>query len=448
MNATTMSDALPTALRPTRLGQCALILIALTAGLNVALINPVRNYLLDFRVYYAAGRAVALGVNPYDQQAIYDAVPLPGNQPIMPYLYAPPTLAMFRAFAELPYPIVQLPWCLLQFGCAVAAFVILLRTLHCPLGSLVSVVLAWVVVQSGSFTQHFKWGQIDWLVVLLITLAWRGLVHRKQTKAGVWLALAGVTKVVPFGLLLPLIVARRWRTTFITIATGAIVIAAGWLWIGFENSKGWLAHLATQSSGMQTLTTAENMSLHALVYRAFVSFADTKVQTTAWVELGPTVARFVAWTLVVVVVAIATTWAHRMRRRVDDAMLLAAFVPVVPLIMKVTWLHHGVVLLIPFAVALVHVARRERPSSIDLLWLGAALAAYVNWPLQQFSVQLPSSYAHLVAPSMTYSALLLWGFMLWRVPQLAASSPAERPVAYDAVAPLSNVASAVGLSAS
>lgn len=94
-----------------------LVLIA-GAGLRFVVVNPVRNYQLDFRAYYAAGRALRVGINPYDSLAVRAHVELPGEQSIMPYLYPPPSLLIAYGFSFLPYPAAQVPWACFNTGWA------------------------------------------------------------------------------------------------------------------------------------------------------------------------------------------------------------------------------------------------------------------------------------------------------------------------------------------
>jgi glycosyltransferase involved in cell wall biosynthesis len=411
-----------------------LLLWVLVAGtaLNYAAIHPLHNYLLDFRAYYAAGRAVQLGINPYDAAAVSAQVVLPGKQAIVRYLYPPPTLGLMYLLALLPYPAAQVFWCLFQFVLLLVALGLVLRALRCPLGSPASVLIACVLLMSPAVEQLFRWGQIDMLPTALLALGFLALTRGRSSGAGLSVGLAAVTKVT--SLLYLGIFLLRWNVRALVVAAVTIVLlmVLGSAGLDGEIVARWLYALGTASQELATLISPQNMSLQAFVYRALVTGTTADEASVAWLNLGPDAARLCALLLDILLVALTGRWMWHHRRVLTDADCLAAAIPVSLLISPITWTHHGIQLLIPLALITVTTLRQPRLRACDAGWLALTLLLYTNWPLARFDLSLPSWLRHLAGPTLTYAVGLTWLFMLVRFVPLktalpAAAAQARRP---------------------
>jgi Glycosyltransferase family 87 len=410
------------ALRPSACGRVLLIVLVASVAVRVAVVAPVRNYLLDFRGYYAAGCGLERGISPYDTEALRQAVQLPGRQSIVPYMYPPPTLALAYVFSRLPYPEAQIPWIWLQFTLALGALLLLLRLERVPPSSPVGCLVALLFMGSGPFAELFRWGQFDMIVLALFaTAAWADRRGRSGT-AGVLLGLAIVAKVTPAPLLAVWLLCGRWKSIATALTTVALLFAASGALLGTEVFAHWHSNL----SGLTQDVTRNSVSLRSVLQSAFLTITDRNGSSQPWVELAPSVVNALRWALLAVMTC--ATAAHLWIRR-QQLDLLAGAAVIVPLILvgsPITWPHHGVILLAPLISLAAAAVRAERPRLLEWVLLAAAGVALTVYPVQEFQLQLPSWLGHLVTPTPFYVAMLLWIAGITR--HAAPPGPAPRPL--------------------
>lgn len=401
-----------------RAGLVLLAVLALGTGLNLAVVHPLRNYLTDFRGYYAAGMATRRGVNPYDLQAVRDHIVLPGENLIVRYIYPPPTLGLMRALSRVPYESAQVLWCLAQFGLLLGALGLMLWALNCPLGSGTSVLIGGTLLVSTAVEQLFHWGQCDALVLAFLAAVFAALTHRRSTWAGAALGLAVVAKVTPVLYLAVLVLRRQYRAAVVAVAMVTLLVGITGITMGVGIFSEWAANLTTVGTSLAGLVSPNNMSLHAYVYRALVDLPAADESARAWINLGQPTARLCALGGCTLLAGLTVWWMHRGRYVLTSAECLAAAIPVALLVSPVMWVHHGVQLLIPLALMTTTVMRRPRAKPLDIAWLVLVLVLLTNWPTHRFDLALPMWLAHLAGPTMTYAAGLLWLFMVVRFPPL------------------------------
>lgn len=390
-------------------------------GLNLAVVAPLRNYLLDFRAYYAAGRALRMDINPYDAATVARNVPLPGRQALVPYVYPPPTLGVAYVFSHWPLEIAQVAWTLLQFALATCALLLVCRIVGCPVGSPVSVLVAFAFLLSSSVSELFRWGQFDMVVVALLAAGLWALERAHPVQAGVWLGLATVAKLTPGAYLIVLLVRREFKALLVAVVVTIGLIGVAALPLPDGSLAQWRANLARLSGDL----TWNNVSLRGYLTNAFVEFAHEGGRSTPWIDLGPGVARAVAWACVGVLTIATIAWMICNRRSLTTAECIAATVPVVLLCSPITWTHHGVQTLLPLALIVSVVARVPRPSRVDLASLSLIVFLLTIWPVQRFDLKLPDWLHHLAAPTFTYGVLLTWLFMITRYAPLKRATEAE-----------------------
>ncbi len=395
-------------------GRLVLLVLALGAGVNYALVNPQHNYLLDFRAYYATGRALHIGVNPYDKEALHAAVALPGGQSVVGCGYPPPALALMYALAWLPYPAVQIPWCVLQWVLALAALALVCRAQGCPLGAPVSVLIGFALFASTSFAEVFRWGQIDLLVLALLAAAYLASARQRPTGAGIWIALAALVKFTPVLYLAILFVRREFRGLVAGVVCIIGLLAAGCAMLGTEACGTLPAMLIAYGDDLPTLLSPKNVSLRAFVYRALVAGTNRDGPSTPWLNLGPAAASAVTWALLGLMAAATLVWMLRQRHVISTADCVATGVPLALLASPVTWPHSGVQLLIPLAAVAVTALRAPRLGLVDGAWLVLIVLLCTLWPTERYGLSMPPWLTHLAWPLLTYAALLLWLFMVTR----------------------------------
>jgi len=383
------------------------------AGVRLALIHPVQDYLLDFRAYYAAATAATDGLDPYDTDSVRGHVTLPGQQRIIGYLYPPPTLWLFAAFAQLPYPAAQVPWLIIQFGLAVAAFGIILRVLRCEFGSPASVLLGFAFFGSAAVWELFRWGQFDMVVVLLLTLA-VAMLRNRPLASGVWLGLAAVAKVTPVVYLAVLAVRGKWKAAAVGVGAIAILLTAALIWPGYEATRTWLAGLQSFSADQHAAMSPNNLSLRGLIYRLFVDHPTHEGASIPWVDLGLGTAQWIVWTAAMMLCIVTGVWMWFRQRDLSTAECVCAAIPLVLLLSPQTSAHHCVQMLLPLAFIIVTAGRCRRLPAMDAVWITLIILLFVLGSGGRIESATKPWLNHLISPTTTYAVGLTWLFFVAR----------------------------------
>jgi hypothetical protein len=174
----------------------------------------------DFASYWLAGRLVAAGASPYDLAALTRLGDREGIAFLAGSGYSYP----------LPFAVAMAPLSALPFSIAAALFTAL------SIGAFGLAVAAWLgdsglgpcgrrgrllaALAAGLYPPVIgsAWvGQANLLVVALLAIGVRSWLRsargsRDEVAGGFWVGLAGIVKVAPLVLLVPPILARRWRS--------------------------------------------------------------------------------------------------------------------------------------------------------------------------------------------------------------------------------------------
>lgn len=412
--------------RRTPAGALLLALVLLGCFVRYGLVNPGQNYQLDFRAFYATGRALHMGINPYDLEAKRSTVNplLPGEQHLMGYANPPPTLALLYAVAMLPLPAAQIVWAWFQFGLVLGGMLLLFRAVGAAFGSPASLLIGIPYWLSYPLYSLFRWGQSDGIRVAFVALAVFLLTRRRCVSAGISVGLAAVAKVYPVAYLWVFLLRREWKALLAGCVTIAVTMTAGLAALSPEARDSYLSVNRDEFSKVDWVISPENMSVVGFVHRAFVDNEHGVEASRAWVNLGPRFALAASVAADLGLVAITSLWILRRRHELTAADAVAALVPVVLLAELNAWPHHCVALLVPLALIGGLVARQPRLGGGDTLWVGAIVFLYAFCPVHQFAVGLPKTLEHLLGPTTTYAMFLTWLFMLLRYPVLKRRVPA------------------------
>ncbi len=423
-------SAVRRAFTATAVGRLLLVLVLLGCWVRFGVVNPSRNYQLDFRAFYATGKALHAGINPYDLEAKKEHINphLPGRQSLMGYAYPPPTLPLMYAIALLPLPAAQIVWAWFQFGLLLAATLLLFRGLGVQFGSPVSLLIAVPFWLSSPVFNLFRWGQFDGIRAALVGLAVFLLLRRRMAAGGMAIALAALAKVYPVAYLWVFVLRREWKALFAGTAVVVVLMALGLAALTPEARARYLFNNQDEFSEVDWVISPENMSVIGFVHRALVDNPHGVEKSQAWLNLGPDFARWVIIVIDFVLIAGASIWVVGHRRPLGAADGVAMLVPVVLLCELNAWPHHCMAMLIPIAMIVALAARQERLAGLDAVWVGAIVFLYTFCPVHEFGITLPKRIEHIVGPTTTYAMVLTWLFMLVRYPVLmrrAVPVPAE-----------------------
>jgi Glycosyltransferase family 87 len=323
------------------------------------------------------------------------------------FIYPPPL-----AFILMPFPSYQAAWWgwgIFSIVCWLGSLGLILRELWSDirrrLAPMWRPLLIAALINFPPVESHLFWGQVQLLLLLLLTVSWLCLRRRREGLAGALLGLAIALKLFPALLIVPLLVQRRWRCIAVALATAGGVFALSFALVGWDQGYYYLTRVLPEVDRSLSGVTNATTSIGAVV-RGATGSADLAY----WVSLVVRVA----------VVGAATATAARAMRAPDQA--LAVGMTTLALAPPVVWEHYFVLLYLPWLELLSRSPGRRLPLlALAFFLIATASLAYHMPPSIGF-------YAHL--PPIC-GALLLLGLQLESVfgrrAPLASIGPDELP---------------------
>lgn len=194
----------------------------------------------DFEIYYYAGRAVRVGLDPYDPSSLGAVA---GKMFELPFVYPPAALLLFGPLSHLPVGAAGYLWLGVQCLLALALF-LLWRKYFLPE---VPPDLLLVVTLLG-FNAALLWAlRTGNLAVLEAALLWGGfaaLARGRLAVAGALIALGGVFKLLPLAFLALVAAAPGAARDRARALLAAALVLAATLLLGGPLLPGWAAGVA------------------------------------------------------------------------------------------------------------------------------------------------------------------------------------------------------------
>ena len=149
----------------------------------------------DFNSYYTAASATQKGLDPYNDELLQSLAKELNIPKVTEYNYPPFTTLLFLPLSYLPYPAAVLVWRVLNLGLVVCAVWLICKMLALPLGATTALIVGLIVFSYDPLIYNLAIGQINLVILLLITGAAYAWVRQRQVLAGVLLALAASIKI-------------------------------------------------------------------------------------------------------------------------------------------------------------------------------------------------------------------------------------------------------------
>jgi hypothetical protein len=240
---------------------------------------------VDFAAYYRTVSEFRGGAHLYDQALVWRdagyAVNLPGNDSQnadgLPFVY-PPTFAFaILPLTLLPYQVALLAWFAIIAGSLVGTSHLLIRLLL-PLERRYHAALVIAVTGLMAVFQPIRGvlatGNVDTLILFLLTLSLVDYRAGKNTRAGVWLALAGLMKPTVGFVLLFFLIKRAWRVIVACGVVGTLLLGASAAAIGPGQTLDFVS-VATYWSSPAFAVSPVNQAPYGLLLRLFTPNAYT-----------------------------------------------------------------------------------------------------------------------------------------------------------------------------
>lgn len=348
---------------------------------------------MDFPVFWLTGRAIWLGLDPYDP-ASFATIELPLATSLafraevlaVGSLYPPPTLLLFAPLGGIDFSTAHLLWYALQLlagaGCAV-----LLGRLFFAGGVLRRTLFGGALLLSLPLANTtLVFGQTNLLLLLFALLALRDAA---RPRSGAWIALCAMVKPWSAILAPPALPARDLRALAAMAATGGILLAASAALVGPESFAAFFTDPPMARVPDFLYRQEANQSLLSVAAR----FAEDRDAITGLVLRG------LALAAVLAVVAGSVRLAHAQARH--DAAAAASLLLCAALIAypHALW-HYSVCLALPFGWLWSAHGRPSGRPCVAAATLGA-LVALTGWrPIEAVWLVNVTTWGLVAAASM------------------------------------------------
>lgn len=331
----------------------------------------------DFQTYYIAAAMLRAGEDMYDHRralqftAAHSSVAYPEVQY---YLYPPLLAIVLSPLSTLPYPLAYKVWVVINQIFLAGTLLLLSKSL--PMFQRWSLPI--LVILAGNmypFYLSIDIGQINILILLLITAAFASAFQQRMFLAGVMIGIAAMIKISPLLLIGLFVFQRQWKAIWGFAASLALLTVFTALVAEPQSLAGFI-HVSLMNSIPIQVDWIDNASPAAFLHRL------TGALNIAPLEPG---LRWLA-TLIVLSVLGLCSLPQRSTNDPTFGLLFGLWVLGMHLLSPITWEHHLVWTLLVVAVTagyLVHLnARRTMPLAI-VLAISYMLIAFENLTLNR-----------------------------------------------------------------
>jgi len=270
---------------PIRLLLALVVLFSAVRYLHDLVKFLVESPFIDFAHYYTYATVVAMGLDPFDPQAVASVDELlhirragsAANYPPLFYLFMQP-------WTLLPFRTAAIAWFLAGQACLLGSFLLCLRA-SAPVSPVRAVAALFVMLNFQPLLESAGLGQANLLLLLLVTLAWWGL------RAGYpWVTAAAVAVAfhskVQCGLLLPLLwwMGRRTESLGAAVLAG-LGVGVSLIVLGPAHHQEYLRYVVAMPDYLLTWTA--NLSPRATFHRLFdASSLSPFAADSLWLVMG------------------------------------------------------------------------------------------------------------------------------------------------------------------
>jgi hypothetical protein len=313
---------------------------------------PPKGLYLDFAQEWLAAKNYWAGTPVYAPQtqsfAQHTNIVTDGGIVIPWNAHPPASVLLSLPFGLLPYREAHLVWNLISFCLLLVSVWVILRELNLRFRfwwvfpAIVVLLLAYPVYI------HILQGQLNFLVLFLLTLAWVADRRDYTGWAGVAVGLATALKLAPGFVFVYFLFARRWRAI---LTGGAAFLAVNAVTLGFFGWSEFLTYIYQAVPSVTTYeTTWRNVSLVGYWLRIFNPQPQEKIIPLIYSPAVSWGLLMVSRLLVIGAVAWLAWRAQSVARR--DRAFAASIVGML-LLSPVAWTHYFVLLAVPIALMCV-----------------------------------------------------------------------------------------------
>jgi hypothetical protein len=371
---------------------------------------------VDFFQEWASGRNYFNGCSIYTEQKSsverYLGFPIRGGEgqkQIQVYVdvnaHPPPAVLLTLPLALVPYPDAVLIWNLISLAALFVSLWLVQRQLQIPVAPWAIFPFLVLLLLCSPLRQQVSQGQLNLVLLLLLTGAWAAQRSGRSGWAGVLVGTAAAVKLFPGFLFLYFLLRRQGKA----LATGmlSLVLLSG-LTAAVLGQETYASYFRdTLAKVMAFRSSWLNASLPGLWTKLFDPATEREHVTPLWRSAA--LAQTGAWLScgLVVLLMVPQVWRARTQAETDRAFALTMIAML--LVSPLTWDHYFLLLLAPLAVIWTQLPATNL-ARISFLIIGVIL-----WtePLLLYDLWIPGGQGHRMAfPAQTLSVLSLQCYAL------------------------------------
>ncbi len=379
----------------------------------------------DFKHLYLGAVAISKGLNPYDENVLGILAMRSGLERLNPFVYPPFTGILLWPLASLSFETAVAAWRLCNHGFLLASLFFIVSGLgtqcgknHCKAVQVMALVLCSAFLVSHPVYRTISAGQLNGILLFLISLAFYAESRNRTYLSGAALALAAMIKVTPGVLILHYLI-RRDKKALAGFLIGFILLTViSLVLVDLKTHAGFLPLLRDMGYGSSTwaehgeafYSDAYNQAPSALWYRLFTDQSMNRVGTKGWIH-SPGLAKILSYAtgLGILGITIGASWKAWQNKQKGSCSFALWLFPMI-LCPSLMWDHY-LVLLLP-SIALLFTTESIWKSPGSLLTIGIAVAMIAPYFPLDAAFLRQSAWIPMISWK-TYGALLLFSLALW-----------------------------------
>lgn len=366
----------------------ALAILA-TAAFEPALVAQLRSsawrfdgWLPDFFQEWASARNLIEGLPTYTPHVVtterYLGLPMSEVKTVLVNAHPPTSVLLALPVAWLPLDDAMLVWNLTSLGLLGLSLWIVWRQFHLRLSPVSIAATVALLFSCGPLYQQLHQGQLNLIVLFLITAAWAAERSGHARTAGALLGAAASVKVFPAFLIGYFAIRRRWSVVAAGIASMAALTLITAALLGPQAYTDYVHNVLPEVGVFRAKWN--NASLPGFWNKLF----NPAVRNVRFfgqpspMALSPAAARAGTWLSSAAVLALLWRSTRRSRTREQDDLGYALAVLAMLLLSPIVWNHYFLMLLVPLAVLWkelppTRTARLVFATAVAALWAGHPL---------------------------------------------------------------------------
>ncbi len=327
--------------------------------------------------------------------------------------HPPVSVLLALPFAPFDYSLAHSLWNLFSLVAFAISIVVMVRALAIPLGPPLALVVV-LILLSGPMRAQLGFGQLNLVLLLLMTGAWWADRSEHPWWAGTFLGLATAIKIFPGLLFLYFALRRRWRAL---AAAGALVVLSNltaMIVLGPEAFASYARQVLPEVSEWRA--HAGNCSLPGLCYKLFDP--GRKGVAVEPIARAPAVAAGLMMIGCLLLLTVLAWTILRARSREDCDRAFALSLVAMLLISPISWEHYFLLLLLPLALLW---QRLPPQRAVQWFFLGVLVLMWLpTWRLDRLWATLlyrdagfpaEPAYTLTVGSAQFYALLILFGLI-------------------------------------